>query len=76
MELNQEIDVELEPGKTLVITLDAIGDPDEEGCVTVYFSLNGHPRQVEVRDRYEAQNFISRDVDFIFRSSQVPVSRK
>ncbi|HEY2027815.1 MAG TPA: pyruvate carboxylase [Myxococcales bacterium] len=54
IELNQEINVELEPGKTLVITLDALGDPDDEGCVTVYFSLNGHPRQVEVRDRSRA----------------------
>jgi pyruvate carboxylase len=51
IELNQEINVELEPGKTLVITLDAVGDADEEANVTVYFSLNGHGRQVSVRDR-------------------------
>jgi pyruvate carboxylase len=54
IELNQEINVELEPGKTLVITLDAVGDTDEEANVTVYFSLNGHGRQVLVRNRSRA----------------------
>ena len=56
IELNQEINVELEPGKTLVISLDAIGDPDDEANVTVYFSLNGHGRQVQVRDRSRASS--------------------
>jgi pyruvate carboxylase len=42
LELGQEILVELEPGKTLVITLEAVGDAD------------GHGRQVSVRDRSRA----------------------
>ncbi len=47
----QELWVDLEPGKTLVISLDAVGEPDGEGTRTVYFELNGHGRQVTVRDR-------------------------
>jgi len=54
MEIGQEIWVELEPGKTLVISLAAVGDPNEEGMRTVYFELNGHSRQVSVRDRSRA----------------------
>jgi pyruvate carboxylase len=42
--------VDIERGKTLVIVLDAIGDRDETGHRTVYFHLNGQPRQVRVRD--------------------------
>jgi pyruvate carboxylase len=60
IDLNQEINVELEPGKTLVITLDAVGDADEEANITVYFSLNGHGRQVEVRDRSRASSVQAR----------------
>jgi pyruvate carboxylase len=54
LEPGQEINVELEPGKTLVITLAAIGDPDEEGNRSVYFELNGQGRQVRVRDHKHA----------------------
>jgi len=51
MEVGQEIWVDLEAGKTLVISLSAVGEPDDDGCRTVYFALNGHNRSVQVRDR-------------------------
>ena len=51
MEVAQEIWVDLEAGKTLVISLSAVGEPDDDGCRTVYFALNGHNRSVQVRDR-------------------------
>ncbi|NVJ19285.1 pyruvate carboxylase [Myxococcus sp. AM010] len=54
MEVGQEVWVDLEPGKTLVISLSAVGEPDEEGVRTVYFALNGHTRTVHVRDRARA----------------------
>ncbi|QSQ15681.1 pyruvate carboxylase [Myxococcus landrumensis] len=54
MEVGQEIWVDLEPGKTLVISLSAVGEPDEDGLRTVYFALNGHNRTVQVRDRSRA----------------------
>jgi pyruvate carboxylase len=51
--LNQleEVTVELEPGKTLIIRLLTIGDPHPDGMRTLFFELNGQPREVEVRDR-------------------------
>ncbi len=51
LEMGQEVWIELERGKTLVISLEARSDPDEQGSVTVYFKLNGQNRQVVVADR-------------------------
>jgi pyruvate carboxylase len=51
MEVGQEIWVDLEQGKTLVISLQAIGDPDSAGMRTVWFELNGQARQVLARDQ-------------------------
>jgi pyruvate carboxylase len=51
LEMGQEVWVEIEPGKTLVVSLEAMGEPDDEGHVTVYFKLNGQNRMVTVPDR-------------------------
>ncbi|MGE3172858.1 MAG: pyruvate carboxylase [Planctomycetota bacterium] len=51
LEPGQEVWVEIEPGKTLVISLEAIGEPDDEGNVTVYWKLNGQNRHVTVLDK-------------------------
>src|SRR5205823_6201019 len=47
----EEITVELEPGKTLIIRLLTQGEPRPDGMRTVFFELNGQPREVEVRDK-------------------------
>jgi len=43
--------VEIEPGKTLIVKLLAVGEPHTDGRRTVFFELNGQPREVEVVDR-------------------------
>jgi pyruvate carboxylase len=43
--------VEIEPGKTLILKLLAVGEPHVDGKRTVFFELNGQPREVEVVDR-------------------------
>jgi pyruvate carboxylase len=43
--------IEIEPGKTLLVKFLTIGDPDADGNVTVFFELNGQPREVKVPDR-------------------------
>jgi len=43
--------VEIEPGKTLIVKLLAVGEPHTDGKRTVFFELNGQPREVEVVDR-------------------------
>ncbi|MCW2308724.1 pyruvate carboxylase [Rhodobium gokarnense] len=47
----EEIFVDLERGKTLVIRCQAVGDVDDEGQVRVFFEMNGQPRYVKVPDR-------------------------
>ncbi|WP_188410477.1 pyruvate carboxylase [Agaricicola taiwanensis] len=51
MKPEEEIFVEIERGKTLVIRCLALGDVDDKGMVTVFFELNGQPRRVKVPDR-------------------------
>jgi len=50
MERGEEIIVEMEKGKRLLITLESIGRPNNEGIVTVYFKLNGQGRLVQIKD--------------------------
>ncbi|WP_275293552.1 pyruvate carboxylase [Amycolatopsis sp. La24] len=50
LEPELEHTVALEPGVTLLIQLEAIGEPDERGYRTVLTTLNGQLRPVVVRD--------------------------
>ncbi|HXJ04702.1 MAG TPA: pyruvate carboxylase [Candidatus Acidoferrum sp.] len=47
----EEITVEIEPGKTLIIKFLTASDPHPDGTRTLFFELNGQPREVNVRDR-------------------------
>ncbi|MCP5075306.1 MAG: pyruvate carboxylase [Rhodobacteraceae bacterium] len=47
----EEISAEIDPGKTLEIRLQAIGDTDENGEARVFFELNGQPRTIRVTNR-------------------------
>ena len=50
MEVNEEIAVDIERGKTLIIRYLATGEPNEAGLREVFFELNGQPRMVKVAD--------------------------
>ena len=54
MEDQQEIAVDIEPGKTLVVRYLALSEPDDAGERRVFFELNGQPRTVKVADRSRA----------------------
>ncbi len=47
----EEIDVDIEEGKTLYIKLLNVSDPDEEGHRTVTFELNGKAREARIQDK-------------------------
>ena len=51
MEKGEEIAIEIEPGKTLVIKFLTVGEPRPDAQRTVFFELNGRPREVDVKDR-------------------------
>jgi len=44
-------EIDLEPGKTLLVGLQAISEPDERGYRTVMCLINGQLRPISVRDR-------------------------
>ncbi|GAC1692862.1 MAG: pyruvate carboxylase [Steroidobacteraceae bacterium] len=50
MEPGQEVSVDLERGKTLIVRYLASSEPHEDGTRTVFFELNGQPRSVRVPD--------------------------
>ncbi|MDW7993923.1 MAG: pyruvate carboxylase [Gemmatales bacterium] len=51
MEPGEEISVDIEKGKTLIIKFLTVGDPHPDGTRLVFFELNGQPREVVVLDR-------------------------
>ncbi|WP_029035584.1 pyruvate carboxylase [Salinimicrobium terrae] len=50
MEPGEEIIVDLDRGKTLLIEFLSIGETDEDGMAKVFFKVNGQTRAVEVKD--------------------------
>jgi pyruvate carboxylase len=51
MEPGEEITSEIDPGKTLEIRLQAVGETGDDGDVKVFFELNGQPRVIRVANR-------------------------
>jgi pyruvate carboxylase len=47
----EEITVEIESGKSLIIKFLTASEPHPDGTRTLFFELNGQPREVNVRDR-------------------------
>jgi pyruvate carboxylase len=47
----EEVLIDLERGKTLVVRCLGFGETNEKGLRTVFFELNGQPRRVKVPDR-------------------------
>ena len=51
MKPGEEIRIELETGKTMILRCQAFGEVDEDGMVKVFFELNGQPRTARVPNR-------------------------
>jgi len=51
MEKGDEVSIEIEPGKTLIVKFLTVGEPQPDGRRVVYFELNGQPREVVVVDK-------------------------
>jgi pyruvate carboxylase len=51
MQPGEEISVDIEPGKTLILRFLTLGDPHRDGTRQVFFELNGQPREVQITDR-------------------------
>ncbi len=51
LEHGEEINVDIERGKTLIIRYQATSEANDDGQRTVFFELNGQPRTVKVTDK-------------------------
>ncbi|RYL95439.1 pyruvate carboxylase [Sporolactobacillus sp. THM7-4] len=50
LRLGEEVAVNIEEGKTLIVKLISIGHPQKDGTRTLYYELNGQPREVSIKD--------------------------
>lgn len=50
MKLDEEIKVEIERGKTLIVKLVSIGQAQPDATRVIYFELNGQPREIVIKD--------------------------
>ncbi|MBE0597592.1 MAG: pyruvate carboxylase, partial [Desulfuromonadales bacterium] len=50
LEVGDEVNIDIEPGKTLITRLNAVGSLQKDASRHIYFELNGEPRQVTVKD--------------------------
>jgi pyruvate carboxylase len=53
------VSIDIEPGKTLIVKLNAIGRVREDGTRNIYFELNGEPRQVSIKDLAAVTEIVS-----------------
>jgi len=60
MQPGEEISCEIEPGKSLEIRLQAVGETTDEGEVRVFFELNGQPRTIRIPNRKVAAKLVKR----------------
>ena len=51
LEEGEECVFDIEPGKRLIVKYHTVGEPQPDGTRTIFFELNGAPREVRVRDR-------------------------
>ncbi|MDY0164915.1 MAG: pyruvate carboxylase [Thermoguttaceae bacterium] len=50
LQSNEEVTIEVEPGRSLIVSYLTSGDIHEDGTRTVFFEINGQPRSVRVPD--------------------------
>ena len=51
MEPGEEVSVDIERGKTLIVRFVALSEVRDDGTRQVFFELNGQPRSIVVTDR-------------------------
>jgi pyruvate carboxylase len=61
MRPGEEILVEIEQGKTLLIKMISVGDLQVDGTRTVYFELNGQARQITIVDESAAGDVVTKE---------------
>lgn len=58
--MSEEVAIDIEEGKTLILKLVAISPVNADGNCTVFFELNGQPREIVIANRKVAASVIKR----------------
>ncbi|MDQ0340319.1 pyruvate carboxylase [Caldalkalibacillus uzonensis] len=61
MRLGEEVAVEIEQGKTLIVSLVSVGEVQADGTRTIYFELNGQPREIRVIDQSAEKQVVTKE---------------
>lgn len=72
LHLREEISVEIEPGKTLIIRLVNVSEPDKDGRRIVTYELNGMTREAHIADRSMAAKVKVRSKANLADPRQIP----
>ena len=72
MQQGEEVEVELERGKSLLLGISAIGDPDDRGMRQVVCTVNGQMRVIAVRDESVATTVATAERADPKQAGQVP----
>jgi pyruvate carboxylase len=60
LDVGEEVTIDIQEGKTLIIKLNAIGKVRSDGTRNIYFELNGMPRSAVVTDTSVESDIVSR----------------
>jgi pyruvate carboxylase len=72
LRLREEISVEIEPGKTLIIRLVNVSEPDKDGRRVVTYELNGMTREALIADKSLAEKVKVRPKANLTDPRQIP----
>lgn len=56
-----EISAEIDQGKNILVQCQSTSDPDENGDVRVFFSLNGQPRSIKIHDNSKENKILTHE---------------
>jgi pyruvate carboxylase len=59
--IGHELSVQIEEGKTLIVTLTAVGELGADGQREVFFELNGQPRSLRIADKTATATVVRRE---------------
>ena len=62
MKVGEEIRINIDEGKMLLVRLDNVTKPDLEGNRELQFELNGMPREIKIHDAHVASRKADKDV--------------
>ncbi|MBO1912532.1 pyruvate carboxylase, partial [Microvirga sp. 3-52] len=58
LRLGEEVEIEIEKGKTLIVKLVSISEPQSDATRVIYFEINGQPREIIIEDANLESNVV------------------